>query len=192
MVCIADRIPDSQQLLDGLLEGRDYTTITQRFSSRSSDSAVSPPPRPLQAARLAKRCSLLRSRRAAPSCWTDATSSTSRFGGRVSSRWLVSADAVDFQHTTTAAPPNFPCTRADKGTTVQHKVSEARAIFPARAWVRRALFALTPCVPLSRATGEGEIAQGAPPFAPTPLFPHSGRGAGDEGKTTRAPRLQRT
>jgi hypothetical protein len=68
MVSIADGIPDSQQLLDGLLEGRDYTTITQRFSSRSSDSAVSPPPRPLQAARAAKRCNLLRSRQAAPLC----------------------------------------------------------------------------------------------------------------------------
>ena len=37
------------------------------------------------------------------------------------------------------------------------------------------LFALTPCVPLSRRAGEGEL-QGAPPCAPTPLA-HAGEGA---------------
>ena len=115
MVCIADRIPDSQQLLDGLLEGRDYTTITQRFSSRSSASAVSQRPRPLQAARLAQRCNLLRSRQTAPSCWTDATSSTRRFGGRGCGRWLVSAYAVDFQHTTPLLPLTSPVNGEGRG-----------------------------------------------------------------------------
>ena len=43
------------------------------------------------------------------------------------------------------------------------------------------LFALTPCVPLSREAGEGET-QGAPPFTPTPLFREAG-----EGETQGAP-----
>ena len=48
------------------------------------------------------------------------------------------------------------------------------------------LFALTPCVPLSRRAGEGEL-QGAPPCAPTPLSHSVGEGLGVRAKQRALP-----
>ena len=47
--------------------------------------------------------------------------------------------------------------KADKGTSVRHRIAAARAIFPSASvngWARRV--ALTPFVPLSREAGEGD------------------------------------
>ena len=51
--------------------------------------------------------------------------------------------------------------RADKGTTVRHRTFEAGRFFPARARGQARLVALTPCVPLSREAGEGDMECGS-------------------------------
>ena len=105
-------------------------------------------------------------------------------------------------------PPLLRGGRADKGTSVRHRIAAAGAISPSGCVSRQArLFALTPFVPLSREAGEGDCGVRKRSFRLmlklplqhskhvrarlTPL-PRCGSGAGGEGGKSTSVLTQRT